>query len=93
LFSCTARGTVLSRYRENARYHGTHGGRVDLSGNGAKVKRRVYILADGWDPSPFRCFARKYEGQPGWEIAKFPCGHDVMVDMPDELAAALAKIA
>jgi pimeloyl-ACP methyl ester carboxylesterase len=64
-----------------------------LTGDGAKVKSRLYILADGWDPSPFRYFARKYEGQPGWEMAKFPCGHDVMVDMPKELAAALAKLA
>jgi pimeloyl-ACP methyl ester carboxylesterase len=64
-----------------------------LTGNAAKVQRRLYILADSWDPSPFRYFARKYDGQPGWEIAKFPCGHDVMVDMPKELAATLAKLA
>jgi hypothetical protein len=57
------------------------------------VKRRIYILADGWDPSPFRYFAKKYIGAPGWDIIKLPSGHDVMVDLPNELAAALAKIA
>lgn len=66
---------------------------VLLSGKTENVKRRVYILADGWDPSPFRYFAKKYTGAPGWDVIKLPCGHDVMVDLPNELAATLAKIA
>jgi pimeloyl-ACP methyl ester carboxylesterase len=64
-----------------------------LSGKMENVKRRLYILADGWDPSPFRYFAKKYTGAPGWEVIKLPCGHDVMVDLPNELAAAIAKLA
>lgn len=64
-----------------------------LSGKIENVKRRLYILADGWDPSPFRYFAGKYTGAPGWDVTKLPGGHDVMVDQPNELAVALAKIA
>lgn len=64
-----------------------------LSGEHAKVKQRLYILADGWDPIPFRHFAKLAETQPGWRVTKIPCGHDVMVDMPRELAAALLKLA
>jgi hypothetical protein len=52
----------------------------------------LYILADGWDPSPFRHFASKVEGQSGWRVIKMPCSHDVMVDMPGELAAELLKL-
>ena len=63
-----------------------------LSGNIENVKRRICILADGWDPSPFRYFAKKYARAPGWDVIKLPGGHDVMVDLPNELAAALAKI-
>ena len=66
---------------------------VLLSGNIENVKRRIYILADGWDPSPFRYFARKFTGAPGWDVIKLASGHDVMVDWPNELAAILAKIA
>jgi hypothetical protein len=66
---------------------------VSLSGKIENVKHRIYILADGWDPSPFRYFAKKYTGAPGWDVIKLPSGHDVMVDMPTELAAALAKMA
>ena len=64
-----------------------------LSGAGAAVAQRVYILADAWDPSPFRHFAAKLEGQPGWRVTKLPSSHDVMVDMPHELAAELMKLA
>jgi pimeloyl-ACP methyl ester carboxylesterase len=66
---------------------------VLLSGKIENVVRRVYILADGWDPSPFRYFANTYTGAPGWDVIKLPGGHDVMVDQPNELAATLAKIA
>ncbi len=66
---------------------------VLLSGKGDAIKQRLYILADGWDPSPFRHFAAKVTGKPGWEVVKIACGHDVMVDRPEELAVALAKLA
>ncbi|HLK80039.1 MAG TPA: hypothetical protein VKT99_00890 [Xanthobacteraceae bacterium] len=36
-----------------------------LSGRAEAIKRRIFILADAWDPSPFRFFAKKYEGVAG----------------------------
>ncbi len=64
-----------------------------LTGAHSAVKQRLYILADGWHPSPFRHFAAQVEGQPGWRVAKLACSHDVMVDMPGELAAELLRLA
>jgi hypothetical protein len=64
-----------------------------LTGAGAAVPQRLYILADGWDPSPFRHFAAKFDGQPGWRVTKLASSHDVMVDMPAELAAELMALA
>jgi hypothetical protein len=64
-----------------------------LSGKTENVKRRLYILADGWDPSPFRYFAKLHTGAPGWDVIKMPRGHDVMVDLPNDLAAVIAKLA
>ena len=61
-----------------------------LRGEGDGVRRKLYVLADGWDPNPCRYFANKYAGVAGWEAATMPCGHYVMVDMPEELAALLA---
>jgi pimeloyl-ACP methyl ester carboxylesterase len=64
-----------------------------LTGAGDKIANRLYILADGWDPSPFRYFAANCEKAAGWRVVKLPCSHDVMVDMPKELAAELVKLA
>jgi len=66
---------------------------VLLTGAGAQVTQRLYILADGWDPSPFRWYAARLENTPGWRVIRFPCGHDVMVDMPVELANELLTLA
>jgi pimeloyl-ACP methyl ester carboxylesterase len=63
-----------------------------LTGAGAAVTDRLYILADGWDPSPFRYFATKVDGQSGWRVIRMPCSHDVMVDMPGELANELLQL-
>jgi pimeloyl-ACP methyl ester carboxylesterase len=61
-----------------------------LTGALDKVQQRSYILADGWDPSPFRYFAAQAQAS-GWNVVKLPSSHDVMVDMPNELAAELLK--
>lgn len=66
---------------------------VLLTGGIDKITQRLYVLADGWDPSPFRHFAAKVEDQPGWKVVKLPCSHDVMVDMPAELAELLLGLA
>ena len=64
-----------------------------LTGDAGKVAQRLYILADGWDPSPFRHFAAKVDGTPGWRVVKLACSHDVMVDMPQERAQELLALA
>ena len=66
---------------------------VLLSGRAEGVRRRIYILADNWDPSPFRFFAKKYENATGWQIMTMRCGHSIMVDRPSELAAVLDGLA
>ena len=63
---------------------------VLLSGRHEKVAQRLYILADGWDPSPFRYFAARGEGQPHWRVVKMSGGHGLMMDSPAALAEVLA---
>jgi len=63
-----------------------------LTGSYQKVPQRLFILADGWDPSPFRHFAGQVDGKPGWKLTKLPTSHDVMVDMPKELADELTAL-
>lgn len=64
-----------------------------LTGAGAAVGQRLYVQAAGWQPSPFEHFARTLDGQPGWRVERLTCSHDIMVDMPDELAALIAQMA
>ncbi len=63
-----------------------------LTGKLDCITNRTYILADDWNPNPFRYFAAKFEQQAGWRVVKMPCSHDVMVDMPGELAGELLKL-
>ncbi|MBC7711176.1 MAG: alpha/beta hydrolase [Rhizobacter sp.] len=63
-----------------------------LSGKGANLPKH-FLLADAWDPSPFRYFAAKLAGQPQWTQSKLPSSHDVMVDMPHELATEIVRFA
>jgi pimeloyl-ACP methyl ester carboxylesterase len=65
---------------------------VLLNGKGGHLPKH-YVLADSWDPSPFRYFAAKITGAPGWTKTVLPSSHDIMVDMPNELAADLLKLA
>ena len=64
-----------------------------LEGGVNPAARRMYILADGWDPSPFRHFAAQCSAKSDWEVVKMASGHDVMVDLPDDLATQLMRLA
>ena len=66
---------------------------VLLTGGIERIAQRHYILADNWDPSPFRHFAAKLAGKPGWAVTTMKVGHDIMVDMPQELAEFLLRLA
>jgi hypothetical protein len=53
----------------------------------------VYILATGWEPSPLQQFGDRFKDDPGWQFVSIACGHDVMVDRPQELADVLIAAA
>lgn len=62
---------------------------IRLSGALAQVRRRHYILAKRYDPSPYHGLARRLRKEPGWRVDELDTGHDAMVTMPDELTRAL----
>ena len=51
----------------------------------------TYILASGWSPSPFPQFYKKAKAK-GWKTTTIECGHDVMLDRPEELAEQLLAV-
>jgi pimeloyl-ACP methyl ester carboxylesterase len=60
-----------------------------LSGACDDVANIGYIVARGFE-GPFDQFYVR-AGERGWWREEIPCGHDVMLDMPDELAALLLE--
>jgi pimeloyl-ACP methyl ester carboxylesterase len=62
---------------------------AQISGTCDGVPAIGYIMADRSD-GPFQQF-HDLAGKRGWWQEKLPCGHDVMLDMPNELAALLLQ--
>ena len=62
---------------------------VRFTGKEAAVPNRTYILATGYDMHVFDQFYERVKNNPKWKAHAVPCGHDVMVDQPEELAKLL----
>lgn len=61
---------------------------IQLTGAVDRIANVTYIVADGWGPSPFTPFYEKAKAK-GWKTLAITCSHDVGLDKPDELVAAL----
>ncbi|HTX24185.1 MAG TPA: alpha/beta fold hydrolase [Steroidobacteraceae bacterium] len=66
--------------------------RLSLQGGLETLRSVTYIRASGWEDTPFpRAHARARAR--GWRTASMACGHDVMLDAPEELTRALIEAA
>src|SRR5262249_16335671 len=66
--------------------------RIQL-GRSAKIPNVTFILATGFrEGSPFPPFYEKAKAK-GWKTVTVECGHDVMLDRPEELTAMLLESA
>jgi pimeloyl-ACP methyl ester carboxylesterase len=72
--------------------------KISLAGAAKRIPKRTYILAPQWAPpaemggrSPFELIAERLKRDSAWRSISVPCGHDVMVDMPKELADLLIE--
>jgi pimeloyl-ACP methyl ester carboxylesterase len=63
--------------------------KLALSGAYRAVQRKVYIRAANYPSPAFEPIYERVKADPGWTAHQVPCGHDVMVDMPDALAELL----
>ena len=61
---------------------------LHLTGAIERIQNVTYILATGWENSPFPQFYEKAKAE-GWNTLTMACGHDVMLDKHDELLGVL----
>jgi pimeloyl-ACP methyl ester carboxylesterase len=57
----------------------------------AAVKKRTYLLATGYEMHVFDQFHERVKNDPAWKVRTVKCGHDVMLDDPDELTKLLLE--
>lgn len=69
---------------------GTFTERLAVTGAYLRVPRKSFIVASGWD-GPFGNFAAPFRDDPAWSVHALPCGHDVPLLMPEELAGLLEQ--
>jgi len=64
---------------------------IKLSGRDDPLKRVTFILATGFANSPVTVFYDRAKAK-GWNTLTMSCGHDVMLDRPEELTGALLGV-
>jgi pimeloyl-ACP methyl ester carboxylesterase len=71
---------------------GTFTERVRVTGAYNSVPKKTFVQATGWD-SPFKDTVAQFRADPAWQVHEIACGHDIAVEMPDELTDVLEKSA
>jgi pimeloyl-ACP methyl ester carboxylesterase len=66
---------------------------VRLTGARDRVPVKAYIRAGKDTNTAFEKFFEQYSNDPAWRTWKLPCGHHVMLDMPEQLAGILEELA
>jgi pimeloyl-ACP methyl ester carboxylesterase len=66
---------------------------IKLSGLRERVAKKSYIRAAKYPQPRFDAYFRAKRADPSWRTYEVPCGHDVMIDMPERLAEILLEVA
>ncbi|AKH42965.1 pimeloyl-ACP methyl ester carboxylesterase [Altererythrobacter atlanticus] len=66
---------------------------VQFTGEEAKIPRRAYVFASGWQPTPFTPFRDRVKHDPAWEYHESESSHHVMSDQPQQVLDILLGLA
>ena len=66
--------------------------KLKLTGARERIARKTYIRAAAY-PNPYFDAGLANARAKNWRIYQLPCGHDVMLDMPERLAEILEEAA
>ena len=63
--------------------------KLRVSGAFLTVPRKSFVGVTKGEQPFFKAVADRYAADPAWQVHQLDCGHDVMIDKPDELTAIL----
>jgi pimeloyl-ACP methyl ester carboxylesterase len=66
---------------------------MKLTGAVGRISKKSYIRASTYPNPGFDKALARVKADPAWRTYDVPCGHDVMVDMPDRLTELLLEVA
>ena len=72
---------------------GTMTEKMTLTGARERIGKKAYIRASAYPNPGFDTAYARVKADTSWRTYEVPCGHDVMVDMPDRLAEILVEVA
>jgi len=67
--------------------------KIALSGARERIARKTYIRASNNPNAGYDAALKQATADPSWRTYEVPCGHDVMVDMPERLTEILLEVA
>jgi pimeloyl-ACP methyl ester carboxylesterase len=67
--------------------------KIKLTGARERIAKKAYIRAGAYPNPGFDAALARAKADRSWRVYDVPCGHDVMVDMPERLAAILIEVA
>ena len=67
--------------------------KITITGARERIAKKAYIRAKGYPSIPFDSAQERLKATDSWRIYEVPCGHDVMVDMPERLTEILLEVA
>jgi pimeloyl-ACP methyl ester carboxylesterase len=66
--------------------------KMKLTGARDRIAKKAYIRAANYANPGFDKAVARVKNDPAWRTYEVPCGHDVMVDMPERLAEILQEV-
>ncbi|HXZ67063.1 MAG TPA: hypothetical protein VEH07_00580, partial [Alphaproteobacteria bacterium] len=73
---------------------GTLTEKVTLTGARDRIPIKTYVLATGGpQPTPFTAMADKIANNSGWRLERLACGHNTMMEMPQETLGVFLRAA
>jgi pimeloyl-ACP methyl ester carboxylesterase len=66
---------------------------IKLTGAREKVAKKSYIRARGYPMPTYDAHYTKLQSDKSWRLYEVPCGHSVMIEMPERLTEILQEVA